>query len=100
MRRITTTLGTLAAGALLAVALPAASANAAQGMLLVNGMQQMNPQGCVQAAAQPMDMAVANLTDHIVLVHLLPNCQGEVTSVIVPQSSMTQIGSSIEVMAD
>ncbi len=98
MRRLTSSLGTLAAGALLALALPAVSANAAQGALLVNDMQQMNPQGCIETGVAPSEMRVTNYTDHIVRVHLLPNCQGSVTAILMPEQSSMSIGSSVEVV--
>ncbi len=95
MRRLTTSLGSLAAGVLLALAVPAAGAHAADGVLIINGVQQTNPQGCITNSASPAVIQLLNLTDRAAVVYAMPDCQGAPVALVTPQNSATEMGSSV-----
>lgn len=81
MRNVATTLGTLAATAMLALAVPG-SACAAEGVLVVNGAAYENPSGCY--AIDWFPSSVTNHTDAIAEVHSGPDCTGSVEWLVYP----------------
>ncbi|WP_062208228.1 hypothetical protein [Streptomyces sp. NBRC 109706] len=81
MRTTVTTLGTLAAAALLAVA-GTTSAQAAQGVLTVNGVDHVNPSGCIAVSGEADYFTVANGTDTTARIHSGPDCSGGLTNVV------------------
>lgn len=95
MNRLVSTVGTLAAAVLLAVSLPA-SAYAATGWLIVNGVPHRNPQRGCYGASSPI--AVDNFTNATVLVHAASDCQGPVTAAIGPSEIDTAFGNSYFVL--
>lgn len=74
-------LGACAAAALLALAGPTGTAQAAAGVLIIDGTEHLDPQGCYRLGdfAPPR---VANHTDEVVWVWSGPNCDGRVTEQI------------------
>ncbi|MFJ4188769.1 hypothetical protein [Kitasatospora sp. NPDC089509] len=80
----------LAAAGLFAVAVPA---QAATGVLVVNGVPHENPQrGCYPVPSSPV--SVENFTTSVVLVHSAANCQGPVTAQVEPGQSVKAFGGS------
>ncbi|MEU6999323.1 hypothetical protein [Nonomuraea sp. NPDC046570] len=93
MRRITTTLGTLAAAGMLALAIPG-SASAATGQLIINGQLYINPSGCYESGRWPLH--VINRTNGPVVVLNAPNCNGNVEAIVHPgQSTVSEHGASV-----
>ncbi|MGW1893371.1 hypothetical protein ACWCP6_24455 [Streptomyces sp. NPDC002004] len=82
MRRIGTVLGVCAAAAALALAAPG-SANAAWGVLIIDGAAHLNPRGCFPLGdfAPPV---VINETASVAEVWTGPNCTGQVEWLIHP----------------
>jgi hypothetical protein len=81
MRRVATTLGTIAATTMLALAVPG-SAHAAEGVLTINGAAYENPSGCYTVDWFPT--SVTNDTDAIAEVHSGPECTGPVEWLVYP----------------
>ncbi|WP_030065976.1 hypothetical protein, partial [Streptomyces natalensis] len=93
MRRITTAFGALAAAGMLALALPA-SAHAANGTLILNGVEHDNPSGCYPG--DPRSLHVDNATDGPAYVMSSPNCTGSVVAVAAPgQEAVSEYGASV-----
>ncbi|MFB7911939.1 hypothetical protein ACFC1T_36450 [Kitasatospora sp. NPDC056076] len=89
MRRRFFALVLLASAGMLALAVPA---QAATGLLVVNGVPHENPQrGCYPATSPVL---VDNLTNSTVLVHAAANCQGPVTAQVNPEQSVETFGAS------
>ncbi|MFJ7248872.1 hypothetical protein ACIQWA_31140 [Kitasatospora sp. NPDC098652] len=89
MRRRFFALVLLASAGTLALAVPA---QAAIGLLVVNGVPHENPQrGCYPATSP---VAVENLTSSTVLVHSAADCRGPVTLEVGPGESATASGAS------
>ncbi|WP_461000639.1 hypothetical protein [Streptomonospora sediminis] len=84
-----TILAGLAAAAALAV-LPAAPANAATGVLTINGTDRVDPAGCHTLDAGPYK--VANRTDATVFIVSGRDCTGEVRGVLLPGQTGTGQG--------
>ncbi|MEU1401197.1 hypothetical protein ABZ471_02320 [Streptomyces sp. NPDC005728] len=80
MRCISSTLATLAAAGVLALAVPG-SAFAANGALVINGVFHQNPRGCFEI---PRLSTVFNVADIPALVHNVPGCAGGVVQIIPP----------------
>ncbi|MFE3639177.1 hypothetical protein [Streptomyces cellostaticus] len=80
MRRIGSTLATLAAAGVLALAVPG-SAFAANGFLAIGGVRHDDPAGCFEIASLS---TVFNFTDRPALVHNVPGCAGGFVQVIPP----------------
>lgn len=80
MRRLTTTLGTLAAAATLVIGL-GGSAHASSGELVINGYPIHEPSGCILHNGPA---AVTNHTDNPVFVTTGRWCTGQVLDVIHP----------------
>ncbi|MER7849788.1 hypothetical protein ABTZ03_38295 [Kitasatospora sp. NPDC096077] len=79
----------LAAAGLFALAVPA---QAASGVLVVNGVPYEDPQrGCYPATSP---VSVENFTDSTVLVHAAADCQGPVTAEVEPGQSAGTFGGS------
>ncbi len=78
---MTTVLGTFAASALLAVAVPT-SAHAAEGVLIINGSTHENPSGCFPVDSFPS--SVTNHTDALAEIHTGPGCGGPVEWLVYP----------------
>lgn len=78
MRRIGSTLATLTAAGMLALAVPG-SAFAANGFLKINGVVHTNPSGCFEIRQLS---TVLNFADMPALVHNVPGCAGGVVQVI------------------
>ncbi|KOX05170.1 hypothetical protein [Streptomyces sp. NRRL B-3648] len=80
MRRIGSTLATLGAAGVLALAVPS-SAFAANGFLVIDGVRHDSPKGCFEI---PHLSVVFNVTDIPALVHDVPGCAGTFVHVIPP----------------
>ncbi|MFD8142451.1 hypothetical protein [Streptomyces sp. NPDC059708] len=93
-RRAGKALGACAAAALLALAAPAGTAQAATGVLVIDGTEHEDPQGCYRLGdfAPPR---VANHTDETVWVWSGPDCDGRVTQGIHPGESAIGRGRSV-----
>ncbi|MGW7385971.1 hypothetical protein [Streptomyces sp. NPDC054794] len=75
-------LGACAATLTLALATPG-TAQAANGVLIIDGALHTNPSGCLPLG----DFApskVTNLTDEVAFVWSRPNCTGQVTRAVLP----------------
>ncbi|GAA5058615.1 hypothetical protein HNP84_005479 [Thermocatellispora tengchongensis] len=95
MRRIASTLATVAAAGMLALSLPSA-AHAANGVLLLNGELYFDPSGCYPSDRWPL--AVRNDTDQVVAIYETPDCTGEVLEFVFPdESSISEFGNSVYV---
>ncbi|BCM70313.1 MULTISPECIES: hypothetical protein [Streptomyces] len=93
MRRIGTALAALAA-ALLVLAAPG-PALAAEGILVINGVEHDNPRGCFGI---PQPSFVVNDTDTPVLVHAGPDCRGPFVDVVEPgRAKPVRPGGSVSV---
>ncbi|MFF8097923.1 hypothetical protein [Streptomyces sp. NPDC016675] len=93
---MTTVLGTFAASALLAVAVPT-SAHAAEGVLIVNGSAYENPSGCFQVDSFPS--SVTNHTDAIAEIHAGPGCGGPVEWLVYPgETYYTETAQSVFIL--
>ncbi|MFJ9446162.1 hypothetical protein ACIRRH_30520 [Kitasatospora sp. NPDC101235] len=93
MRRRIAGVGMLAVAGVLALAVPA---QAATGVLVVNGVPKENPQRGCYATSSPV--SILNLTDSTVLVHSAANCQGPVTAEVDPGTFARAIGASYFVL--
>ncbi|MFF2077986.1 hypothetical protein ACFVXG_24915 [Kitasatospora sp. NPDC058162] len=83
----------LAAAVMFALAVPA---QAATGLLVVNGVPHENPQrGCYPATSP---VSLENFTDSTVLVHSAANCRGPVTAQVGPDQSVEVFGASYFVL--
>ncbi|MFD5462917.1 hypothetical protein ACFWIQ_08810 [Kitasatospora sp. NPDC127059] len=83
----------LAAAGMLALAVPA---QAATGLLVVNGVPHQHPaRGCYPASSP---ILIENFTDSTVLVHAAANCQGPVTAQVAPRESAEAFGASYFVL--
>ncbi|MFJ2866954.1 hypothetical protein [Kitasatospora sp. NPDC087314] len=89
MHRRIAALGMLAATGVIALAVPA---QAATGLLVVNGVPHENPARGCYATSSPV--SVQNHTNSMVLVHAAANCQGPVTAEVEPGRSTTTFGAS------
>lgn len=95
MRGLVRVLGTLGAGAVIALGM-SQSAYAAQGSLTVSGNTYQNPSGCYSGRYWPL--IVQNDTDEYALIYDGQNCTGQVISVVPPGGSETQeFGSSVSI---
>ncbi|MFG2497204.1 hypothetical protein ACGFSB_03160 [Streptomyces sp. NPDC048441] len=95
-RRMAMALGALAAAATLALAVPG-SAYAAQGVLIVNGSEYVDPSGCYPIDRYPS--SVANHTDAIAEVHSGPDCTGQVEWLVYPgEAYYTETAQSVFVL--
>lgn len=94
MRRIATSLGTLAAAGMIALAAPC-SAQAATGVLLVNGVPYEDPSGCHDVSTLQRPLVVDNGTDETAVVYSGPRCTGSARSVVLADDASTAYGSSI-----
>ncbi|MET8704511.1 hypothetical protein ACFVUH_12625 [Kitasatospora sp. NPDC058032] len=89
MRRRIAVAGMLAAAGALALAVPA---QAATGVLVVNGVAQQNPASGCYPTLSPV--IVENLTNATVDVYSAPNCRGVVTREVAPGMSAATVGFS------
>ncbi|RGD62315.1 hypothetical protein DR950_35280 [Kitasatospora xanthocidica] len=89
MRRRIAAVGMLAAAGVLALAVPA---QAATGVLVVNGVTHQNPaRGCYPTVSP---VVVENLTNVTVDVYSAPNCQGAVTREVAAGMTAATVGFS------
>ncbi|MFJ7905945.1 hypothetical protein [Kitasatospora sp. NPDC096204] len=89
MRRRIAAVGMLAAAGVLALAVPA---QAATGVLVVNGVAHQNPaRGCYPTVSP---VVVQNLTDSTVDVYSAANCQGALTREIAAGMTAATVGFS------
>ncbi|MET8297189.1 hypothetical protein ABZW02_24490 [Streptomyces sp. NPDC005180] len=93
-RRAGKALGAGAAAALLALATPAGTAQAADGVLSIDGTEHEDPSGCFPLGdfAPPK---IANLTDGTAWIWSGPSCDGQVTQQIDPGTSAIGRGRSL-----
>ncbi|MFH8384504.1 hypothetical protein ACH4E7_26780 [Kitasatospora sp. NPDC018058] len=89
MRRRVAAVGLLATASVFALAVPA---QAATGVLIVNGVPHENPQRGCYATSSPVSLQ--NRTHSMVLVHAAANCQGPVTAEVDPGHSASTFGAS------
>ncbi|TJZ57029.1 hypothetical protein FCH28_06020 [Streptomyces piniterrae] len=95
MRRIVMTLGVVAAAVTLVVSGPG-SAYAAEGSLVVGGVEYVDPSGCYDTDSWPL--TVDNYTDRPALVFAEPNCGGTPIEFVAPgASTVSEFGSSVYV---
>ncbi|WP_329371394.1 hypothetical protein OG896_33610 [Streptomyces sp. NBC_00669] len=93
MKRAMKTLGTLAAAASIAMAVPA-FAQAAAGTLIVDGRAYQNPQGCYDSNRWPL--TVDNQTDQPVVVYSGPHCSGDLLRIVGPgERAVSEFGQSV-----
>lgn len=93
MRRITTSVGFMAAAAMIGMAIPG-SAFAATGTLKVGFQSYQDPQGCYTSNAWPM--RVGNYTDQPAFVYDGENCTGRVVAVVAPgNTQLFEFGNSV-----
>ncbi|MFI6765170.1 hypothetical protein [Streptomyces sp. NPDC050355] len=96
MRSLATTLGTIAAAAMLTLAVPS-SAYAAEGVLSINGADYVDPSGCYGVDWFPT--SVTNHTDAIAEVHSGPDCTGQVEWLVYPgETYYTETAQSVFVL--
>ncbi|MEU6840472.1 hypothetical protein ABZ930_01190 [Streptomyces sp. NPDC046716] len=94
MRRTALTLGALATAATLATAEPA---SAAEGVLVVNGVDHADPSGCY--AVDRFPSSIVNNTDAIAEVHSGPDCTGQVEWLVYPgETYNTETAQSVFVL--
>lgn len=78
MRRSYAIVAAVAASVLFAVAIPGA-AQAASGGLIINGVWNEDPTGCLQAEGSPgQPVVVENQTDAVVAIYNEPDCAGQI----------------------
>ncbi|WP_328461768.1 hypothetical protein [Streptomyces sp. NBC_00448] len=95
MKRAMKMLGTLAAAASIAVAVPA-FAHAAGGSLIINGRAYQDPKGCYNSDQWPL--RVDNKTDQPVVIFSGPDCSGDQLRVLFPgQYAIDEFGQSVSV---
>ncbi|MFI8928711.1 hypothetical protein ACIG3E_13665 [Streptomyces sp. NPDC053474] len=95
MRRIALALGSLVAAGTLALALPG-SALAAEGVLIVGGVEYVDPEGCYDTDIRPL--TVDNHTDEVALVFSGPDCTGALLALVAPgESAVFEFGTSVYV---
>ncbi len=95
MQRITATLGSVIAAALLGLAAPG-SADAATGWISINGFTYSNPHGCLGPGHG--NLTIVNHTDAKAVVYRADHCRGGVDQVIEPgKSTYTAAGRSVYV---
>ncbi|UED84880.1 hypothetical protein [Streptomyces profundus] len=94
MRTTITALSSLAAAALLTVA-GATSAQAAEGVLTIDGVERENPSGCYPVSDAPDYFTVANDTNVGARVHSGANCSGGLTNLVGPGSVQEIYGASV-----
>lgn len=95
-RRMAMTLGALMAATALTVAVPG-SAYAAEGVLIVNGDEHVNPSGCYGVDWFPS--SVTNHTDAIAEVHAGPDCTGPVEWLVHPgETYYTETAQSVFIL--
>lgn len=93
MRRMATTLGALGAAAALTLAVPN-SAYAAEGVLIINGVEYKNPSGCYPIDWYPT--AVSNQTKAVAEVWTGFDCGGKIDGRVHPgQTYYTELGGSV-----
>ncbi|MFC9999846.1 hypothetical protein [Nocardia sp. NPDC127526] len=78
----------------LAIAL-AAPAAAAPGTITVNGMDWIDPAGCVNVVPTGMNLEVHNDTSGAVTVYTHADCQGDATGTVDQGSTNTFYGASV-----
>ncbi|MFC4033892.1 hypothetical protein ACFO3J_20755 [Streptomyces polygonati] len=95
MKRAMRMLGTLAAAASIAVAVPGLS-HAADGWLRINGKVYEQPRGCYDSDLWPL--SVDNHTDQPVVVYSGSGCSGDQLTVVFPgQHVVSEFGQSVDV---
>lgn len=62
----------------------AGTASAADGVLFVNGVEYIDPSGCIPINPDQHPALIRNHTDRTALVFLGPNCEGPVTHYVHP----------------
>ncbi|MEU9564035.1 hypothetical protein AB0D16_18680 [Streptomyces sp. NPDC048161] len=93
-RRLMSTLGALAAGLLLAVAVPG-SAQAATGDVIINDIEfTRSPHGCVVFPSERL-LDVDNSSDRTVTVYRGPDCAGDVAGEVPVDHRRTYEGKSV-----
>jgi hypothetical protein len=92
MRRTALTIAGLATAGLCTFSLTH-SANAAQGVLVVNGTPHLNPSGCYDGRVPPLH--IDNHTNQFAYVFAVPGCQGQPTSAVPPGTSDVKPGLSV-----
>ncbi|MEU9003204.1 hypothetical protein [Streptomyces sp. NPDC048551] len=89
---MTKTLGACGAAAVLALAAPG-TAQAANGILIIDGAAHHNPSGCY-ALGDFAPPRIANLTDEVASVWSGPLCDGRVTQLVGPGRTAIGLGRS------
>ncbi|RDI60560.1 hypothetical protein [Nocardia pseudobrasiliensis] len=95
MHRITATLGSVIAAALLSLAVPG-PADAATGWISINGFTYSNPHGCYSPGHG--NLTIVNHTDTKAVVYTGEHCRGGVDQTIEPGKSIyTNKGRSVHI---
>lgn len=92
MRRTALTIAGLATVGLCTFSLTH-SANAAQGVLVINGMAHPNPSGCYEGRFQPLH--IGNHTNQFAYVFAGPGCGGRPISAVPPGRTEVKEGLSV-----
>ncbi|MEU8696927.1 hypothetical protein AB0C61_04450 [Streptomyces sp. NPDC048680] len=92
MRRITLSVGALAAAAMMGLS-GTGSAHAASGTLVINGTQYTDPSGCYPSGTQPL--RVTNHTDAVAYVYTSPDCTGTPVAVLYQGEAVAELGRSV-----
>ena len=92
MRRTALTIAGLATAGLCTLALTQ-SAQAAEGLLVVNGVPHHNPSGCIEGRAPRLD--IRNHTNQYAFVFTAPGCHGHPDSAVPPGASGIKPGLSV-----
>ena len=92
MRRTALTIAGLATAGLCTFSLTH-SADAAQGVLEVNGTAHPNPSGCYEGKTRPL--RIANHTNQFAFVFAGPGCEGRPVSAVPPGRSEVKEGMSV-----
>ncbi|MEV7615533.1 hypothetical protein [Streptomyces sp. NPDC089799] len=82
-RRAARVLGACTAALVLAVAVPGGTAQAANGLLIIDGVPHTDPSGC-HPLGDFVPSEVVNLTDEVAFVWSGPFCDGRVTGAVLP----------------
>ncbi len=94
MRRVVTTLGTLATAGLLTLTLPG-STYAASGQLVLNGRVFTNPSGCFRELNAPLN--AQNRTNTVAYVYTSRDCSGPAQTLRAREAMSFTAGHSVRI---
>jgi hypothetical protein len=94
MRRIALSAGVLAAAMMTGLS-GTGSADAASGVLVINGQQYQNPQGCYSSNVSPL--SVSNHTDAFAYIYTSSDCTGSPVLALYDDSTVSPFGRSVAI---